>query len=820
MTILSNPQLDLAFDYVRNTNKNIYLTGKAGTGKTTFLHRIKNEGFKRMIVTAPTGVAAINAGGMTLHSMFQLPFGLHLPGATREENKQRRFSGQKISLIKSLDLLVIDEISMVRADLLDAVDEVLRRYRDHSKPFGGVQLLMIGDLHQLPPVVKQDEWEMLREHYDTTYFFGSQALRKTDPVTIELKHIYRQSDQTFIDLLNKVRDNKLDDEVLNLLNSRFVPNFQPDEKDGYITLTATNAAANDINSMRLENIASPKFSFQAKIEGDFPAMAYPTELVLEFKVGAQVMFVKNDINPEKRYFNGKIGQISRISDGEIHVSCPDDQFDIVTVPVDWQNIRYSLDEKTKEVKEELLGTFTQYPLKLAWAITIHKSQGLTFERAIIDAQAAFAHGQVYVALSRCKTFEGIVLRTKIAYHSVKTDSVVKEYSEDAERNAPDEAHLREAKRIYQQDLLKELFGFRGMKRCFDQLFRLTMEHPGAIPGEALSNFRAFTKKAEDEVMTVAEKFLPQLQYYFNQPELPEDNQALIERLQKAGSYFTQKLKDELLPEAKKPQFVTDNKAVLKTGMEQLDNLQKEIFVKNACFNVCVQGFDTHAYVRARVNSELDFLASKNTQPPSSGFVPGMPKNTPHGELYAQLARWRKMEAEERSAELYEILPTKVLVELVNVLPTDPTSLRRVKGFGDVKVRHFGPAILEIIENYCSKRGIPTNLLAPAAAPKPPKVDTKLLSFEMFKSGKSIVEIAQERGFVVGTIEGHLSHFVEQGELDIYALLDKAQVEEIAAFLQETQATTTAEAKAHFGEKYSYSQLRMVLTWLKREGESI
>lgn len=818
MTILSNPQLDLAFDYVRNTNKNIFLTGKAGTGKTTFLHKIKAEGFKRMVVTAPTGVAAINAGGMTLHSFFQLPFGLHLPGATREENRQKRFSGQKIALIRSLDLLVIDEISMVRADLLDAVDEVLRRYRDYSKPFGGVQLLMIGDLHQLPPVVKQEEWEMLRPHYDTTYFFGSQALRKTDPVAIELKHIYRQSDEHFIGLLNKVRDNKLDDEVLEMLNSRFVPNFQPDEREGYITLTATNASANDINSMQLESINEPKFSFQAKIEGEFPAIAYPTEQVLEFKVGAQVMFVKNDINQEKRYFNGKIGQISRIADGEIHVSCPDDVYDIVTVPVDWQNIRYSLDEKTKEVKEDLLGTFTQYPLKLAWAITIHKSQGLTFDRAIIDAQAAFAHGQVYVALSRCKTFEGIVLRTKIAYHSVKTDWVVKEYSEDAERNAPDEAHLRESKRIYQQDLLKELFGFRAMKRCFDQLFRLTVEHPNAMDAEVLSNFRAFAKKTEDEVMTVAEKFLPQLQFYFNQPELPEENQALLDRLQKAGSYFTQKLKDELLPEAKKPQFVTDNKAVLKTGTEQLDNLQKEIFVKNACFQVCVQGFGTHAYVRVKVNSELDFLASKNTAPPSTGYVPGMPKGTPHGELYAQLARWRKMEAEERSVELYEILPTKVLVELVKVLPADPASLRKVKGFGDVKVRHFGPAILEIIENYCSKRGIPTNLLVPAEPPKPPKPDTKLLSLEMFQAGKTIEEIAQERGFVAGTIEGHLSHFVEQGVLDIHDLLDKAKVDEIAAFFTEKQTTSTSEARAHFGEKYSYGDLRMVLGWMKRNNE--
>lgn len=820
MKNLSNPQLELAYDYVRNTNKNIFLTGKAGTGKTTFLHKIKAEGFKRMVVTAPTGVAAINAGGMTLHSMFQLPFGLHLPGASRDASQQRRFSGQKIALIRSLDLLVIDEISMVRADLLDSVDEVLRRYRDYSKPFGGVQLLMIGDLHQLPPVVKQDEWDLLRQHYDTPYFFGSLALRKTDPVAIQLTHIYRQSDEHFINLLNKVRDNKLDDEVLDLLNSRFVPNFQPEEKDGYITLTATNAAANDINSQRLENIELPKHNFQAKIEGEFPAISYPTDEVLEFKEGAQVMFVKNDISPDKRYFNGKIGQITRIADGEIHVRCPNEEYDIVTTPVEWQNIRYSLDEKSKEVKEDLLGTFTQYPLKLAWAITIHKSQGLTFERAIIDAQSAFAHGQVYVALSRCKTFEGIVLRTKIAYHSVKTDSVVKEYSEDAERNAPDEAHLRESKRVYQQELLRELFTFRALRQSFDKLFRLTVEHPNAMTQHGLADLRLLAKKAEDEVIEMGDKFLPQLQFYFNQPELPEDCESLIERLRKAGGYFTQKLKEELLPEAKKAQFVTDDRALLKTLTEQLDHLQKELFTKNACFAICVAGFNTLGYVRAKVNADLDYTASKNQT--SGSYMAGAPKGIAHPELYANLVRWRKQEAEERNAELYEILPTRVLQELVEKLPTDTAALRRIKGFGDVKVKQFGMAITDIISKYCSKRGIPSNLLAPAEpmpdgrqAPKPPKPDTKLLSFELFQAGKKIAEIAAERNLTVNTIEGHLAHFVEQGELEIYDLLDKAKVEEITAYFTENNSTGTTPAKEYFGEKYSYGELKMVLGWMKR-----
>jgi len=304
MSLVSNPQLDLAFEYVRNTGKNIFLTGKAGTGKTTFLHQIKEESFKRTVVTAPTGVAAINAGGMTLHSFFQLPPGLHLPGTSREVNNQRRFSRDKIQLLRTLDLLVIDEISMVRADLLDAVDDVLRRYRDDSHAFGGVQLLMVGDLNQLPPVVKPEDWELLRPHYETPYFFGSLALQRTDMVAIELKHIFRQSDRRFIDLLDKVRNNQIDAGVLEKLNSRYVPGFQPDVEDAYITLTSHNASSHDLNAQRLESLPERLRTFKAKIVGDFSETAYPTEETLEFKKDAQVMFVRNDLSPEKRYFNG------------------------------------------------------------------------------------------------------------------------------------------------------------------------------------------------------------------------------------------------------------------------------------------------------------------------------------------------------------------------------------------------------------------------------------------------------------------------------------------------------------------------------------
>lgn len=820
MSFQSNPQLELAFDYVRNTHKNIFLTGKAGTGKTTFLHRIKQESPKRMVVVAPTGVAAINAGGMTIHSFFQLPFGPFLPGNAQEAARQRRFSGEKIRLIQSLDLLVIDEISMVRADVLDAIDDVLRRYRDHYKPFGGVQLLMIGDLHQLPPVVKDEEWQLLRDHYQTAYFFGSQALRNTDPVSIELKHIYRQSDALFIDLLNKVRDNKIDEFVLAALNSRYIADFQPAAEEPYITLTAHNASAQEINAEKLALIGQPLQTFKAVVTGDFPAFAFPAEEVLECKKDAQVMFVKNDMAREKRYYNGKIGKITGFREGVIYVRCPGDDDEIEVFPAEWTNVKYALNEQNKEVSEEIVGTFTQYPLKLAWAITIHKSQGLTFERAIIDAQAAFAHGQVYVALSRCKSFEGIVLRSRIAYSSVRTDHVVKNYTEEAEKNAPDEAHLTRAKIDYQQSLVLELLDFSRLVRAFARMNRLFLEHENTLHQEAGQQLKALETQAGEQVFAVAERFKPQLRQYFTPTTLPEENGDMQARLQKAGAYFEEKLGKEMLPLAMNIQILTDNKIVRKTTLESLEVLQKEIFIKNACFVTVRDGFSAARYIRAKADAELDFRAAKAALAPQSDRQATAPKNTPHPALYVRLKKWREDVAETVGLEPYEVLPTRALLELVQFLPLNLPALKKIKGIGAGKSQRFGADLIAIIQNYCTEHRIETGqmtALADAAlAEKAPKTDTKTVSFEMFKAGKTIDEIAGERGFVHSTIEGHLAHFVGLGELDIYTLMSREQVQEIEDFFREHNTQASAEAKAHFGEKYSYGQIKMVLQYMNAE----
>lgn len=816
MSTQSNPQLELAFDYVRHTRKNIFLTGKAGTGKTTFLHRIRKESPKRMVVVAPTGVAAINAGGMTIHSFFQLPFGPFLPGMnTQDANRMRRFSGEKIRLIQSIDLLVIDEISMVRADVLDGIDDVLRRYRDRTKPFGGVQLLMIGDLHQLPPVVKDEEWNLLREHYQTLYFFGSHALRNTEPISIELKHIYRQSDTTFIDLLNKVRDNKIDAAVLEALNKRYVAHFQPTAEEPYITLTAHNASAQAINNEKLAEIQQPLQTFKAKIDGEFPAFSFPTDEVFECKKDAQVMFVKNDITREKRFYNGKIGKIVGFREGIIYVRCPGEYEDIEVMPAEWQNVKYTLNEQTKEVGEALLGTFIQYPLKLAWAITIHKSQGLTFERAIIDAQAAFAHGQVYVALSRCKSLEGIVLRSKIMSSSVRTDSVVQQYTEDADKNAPDAQHLTRSKSEFQQSLILELFDFDRLRRHFKQTDRLLYEHDNTLDPEARQQLKAIETQTVEQVFAMADRFIPQVRHYFAQDILPEENTELQTRLQKAGTYFEEKLGKFLLPSARNIVVTTDNKSVKKVVQEALEALQKEMFIKNACFVSAQAGFDSVRYLRAKADSELDFQASKAPAPKPAGI----PRDVPHPLLYARLKKWRDDTAETFDVELYEVLATKTIVEIVETLPLNLAMLKKVKGIGAVKLKQFGNDLIGIVQAYCSEFNIPTDHLTEmmeAEEERQVKIDTKTQSFGLYKAGKTIDEIARERSLANATIEGHLAHFIGLGELDIFQLLPKEQVEEVASFFREQNTTAASAAKAFFGDKYSYGQLKMVLEFMNKD----
>ncbi|WP_421830855.1 HRDC domain-containing protein [Larkinella sp.] len=698
MPTIVNEKLQLAHDFVLHTNRNVFLTGKAGTGKTTFLHEIKQLTSKRLAVVAPTGVAAINAGGVTIHSLFQLPFGPLVPGTAGQESK--KINREKIKLFRTLDLLVIDEISMVRADVLDGIDEVLRRYRHRPEPFGGVQLLLIGDMQQLPPVIRDDDWAFLKPYYETGYFFGSRALRKTPYISIELQHIYRQSDQRFIDILNSIREKRVTRLQLDELNQRYIADFSPDDSEGFITLSTHNNAAQQINNQKLRALKTPSHSFEATIEGDFPAQAYPTEASLELKVGAQVMFIKNDISREKLFYNGKIGRITDIDDDFIYVKCPKEVETIAVDRMDWTNIRYSLDATTNEIKEEPVGKFVQYPLKLAWAITIHKSQGLTFEKAIIDASAAFAHGQVYVALSRCKSLEGLVLRAPIPSHSIKTELMLEEFHEQVQLQTPDEQELWNSKQTNQENLLLDLFLFDRSAYLINKSLRLVVDNAASLDEGAEQILGHFKNLFHEKAGSLATRFRQQLSAYFAESLLPEDNQPLQERIRKAGSYFYNLINNELLPILYHYPTGSDNKLVQESLRESLEELEKELFIKMHCFDGCRSGFEALAYLKARNESELAFQPNRKLKDRRKAGEPAESTGSKAGtSLYKALTKWRDDLAGENDSAGYMVLPRKTILELSRIRPKTLDELLTVKGFGKTKVKMIGEEVLSIIREF-------------------------------------------------------------------------------------------------------------------------
>lgn len=698
--LVDNPELQQAHDFVQYTGSHIFLTGKAGTGKTTFLHNLAQQTDKRMIITAPTGVAAMNAGGVTLHSFFQLPFGPFVPGSEAyDRNSQRhfRFSKEKKQIIASLDLLVIDEISMVRADLLDAVDAVLRRHRRNEQPFGGVQLLMIGDLHQLSPVAKQSEWKHLQPHYESVYFFSSKALAKTELLTIELKHIYRQSDEVFISLLNKVRENNLDHKSLKLLNRCHKQDFRPEEDEGYITLTTHNNSAHHINSERLTELASKAYSFHAEIKGDFPEHIFPTPARLTLKEGAQVMFVRNDPSADKLYFNGKIGKITRIIGKTIFVRCPEDAVEIEVDPVTWENIKYIINDEIKEIEEDVVGKFEQYPLKLAWAITIHKSQGLTFEKAIIDAEAAFAHGQVYVALSRCKTLEGMVLSSPIASSGVDTDEAVLRYDKWALQHPPSEELLQKAKLGYQQRLLMDCFDFTLLGKRLGFLLYLLQRNPAVIQLSAAGNVQEVEQLAKKSIFEVSENFRKQLRSVFTEStKLPELDKHIQERSRKASEWFQTKFEEIFAGSVQSLEFETDNKELRKKVNNVLNNTRKEILICLAGVKSCSDGFSVSAYLRALTAAEIDFQPAKVKKKKAPAYSE---EDIAHPELFETLRSWRSRLAKERSVGAFLIMHQKVLIQIVMELPVTQKELKGISGVGKKTIENYGDDILEMVESY-------------------------------------------------------------------------------------------------------------------------
>ncbi|WP_310993628.1 helix-turn-helix domain-containing protein [Aequorivita marina] len=805
---MDNPELNLAWDFVNNTDRNIFLTGKAGTGKTTFLHRLKDESRKRLAVVAPTGVAAINAGGVTIHSFFQLPFGPMLPDTANQQQRSfsRKFSKKKINIIKSLDLLVIDEVSMVRADLLDGIDGVLRRFRDKTKAFGGVQLLMIGDLQQLSPVIKNDEWQLLKQYYSTGFFFGSNAFQTSNALTIELKRIYRQESEDFIKILNEIRNDCLSPSSAKTLNARYIPDFSPNDKEGYITLTTHNNRADNINSSALNRLKTKPFIYEAEVAGKFPEYTYPTHLELELKVGAQVMFVKNDSTPERRYFNGKIGSIVYLDKDEVVVRCPGDDADIITTPELWKNIQYTVDPDTKEITEDEIGSFSQIPLRLAWAITIHKSQGLTFEKVIIDAQAAFAHGQTYVALSRCKTLEGIVLTGPLTDKSIINNQEVALFSKNAEDNQPDSSVLEASERVYQLNLIDELFNFYAFLYPVNRIIDTYYNNKDSVSGNLINQLNSIKEDGIKSLLKINAAFKAQLKD-LSETEVPENNPIVQKRFQKAITYFEK----HTLSFIKKPldtlNFTTDNKAVKQEITKHLDSLEDLLAIKMVCFNGLKDGFKTLEYLDLRAKASLAREGKPKRR--KEDYI----AETEHQELFKTLSELRGVLSDEEEVPPYQVFTQKALLEMCKFLPVNATQLRAISDIGKVRLEKYGSEILEVIKEYCEEHNIDPKK---ESEPIPKTTGTQQTSYNLFKEGMRIAEIAEERGLTTGTIEGHLSAFLKSGKIKITELMPEEKYKELKKLMETTAYKGFGELKSKIDDKFTYSDLRMVRSAMELE----
>ena len=715
----NNPELQLAWQFIENTGTHLFLTGKAGTGKTTFLRRLKEQTPKRMVILAPTGIAAINAGGVTIHSFFQLSFVPFVPETTFNSSQTHyRFSKEKRNIIRSMDLLVIDEISMVRADLLDAIDSALRRYRDREKPFGGVQLLMIGDLQQLAPVVKENEWEMLKNYYETPYFFASRALRETVYMTIELKTVYRQSDTFFLSLLNKIRENQADDEVLNELNRRYQPGFRPRKEEGYIRLTTHNYQAQKVNDNELASLPGQTYSFRAEIDGTFPEYLYPADEVLTIKAGAQIMFLKNDPSSEKRYYNGMIGEVAAVNDAGMIVRGKDNGDEFQLLPEEWGNYKYVLNEETKEITEEIEGTFRQYPIRLAWAITIHKSQGLTFERAIIDARNSFAHGQTYVALSRCKTLEGMVLESPLRREAIISDSTVDDFTKEVERNKPGNRQLHDMQKAYFFDLLSDLFNFYSLDQAYKRLLRLIDEDLYKLYPKQLAEYKELAPHIKEKIVEVSQRFRNQYTRLINGSDDYAADQRLQERVRSGAGYFRKEL-EPVRALFEKTNMPLDNKELRKQLNERLQALDDALWIKESLLEAMMgQPFTVTGYLKlkAKVTLSLEDDSSSGSSPKapkekrerkgrkertrsSSKAKVEVPTDILYPELYRTLSEWRAAKAREVSLPAYIIMQQKALMGIVNLLPDTPEALEAIPYFGAKGVQKYGLEILGIIREY-------------------------------------------------------------------------------------------------------------------------
>ena len=756
----SNPTAAFVEQFINQTSQSIFLTGKAGTGKTTLLRKIMASTHKNAVIVAPTGIAALNAGGVTIHSFFQLPFAGFIPefGAqpafsesVKFETKQtllRHFTMNKtrLKMIRNIDLLIIDEVSMLRADLLDAIDWTLRNIRRVHEPFGNVQVLFIGDLLQLPPVVKQEEWQILRNHYQGIFFFHAKVLQETQPLYIELSKIYRQQDQDFIQLLNQLRNNQMSSEDLQILNQYVRPDFDANKEEGYITLSTHNAKADQINAIALEALPEKLWSYAAEITGDYPKHLYPLEPTLELKLGAQVMFIKNDLSLEKNYFNGKMGKIKALSSDEILVEFPEEKKTINVEKFEWSNIRYELNAATGEVEEKTIGTFVHYPLKLAWAITVHKSQGLTFDKAVLDVSEVFAPGQAYVALSRLRTLSGLVLTQPMRMNGLSNDQQVMAYSQHKadENTLPKvlEAHTKH----YLLQTLKQAFDWYELRSQWSQ-HEASYQAIGAKSEKTKNkSWMALQNQVVQATKEPAEKFIRQLEGLFTKPHF--DRVFLKERVDAAYHYFFAQLDGVLLSNLRK---IAELSRVRKTKsyaeeLEALDDILTETILKLK-------------KVRLLVTAVAE------------------------GEAITKDRIWNN---DLQQYKLSKIAIVRQELKQVPSLLDDP----------DAEEVSFLKSTKKLAKEQKVKKS------------------TQEKTLELLEAGKEVSEIARERQLSVQTINSHFAYLIRSGQIELTDVMSPKRISELEQLFDGFEGNSLNPLKEKLGSKATWDELKLYQAWMQ------
>lgn len=758
-TIQLTKEAEALLKFINNTSEHIFLTGKAGTGKTTLLKYLVENSFKNIIVTAPTGIAALNAGGVTLHSLFQLPLGGFLPDENaaflppedvgvkfenpRTLTRHMRLQGEKIYVIRQIDVLVIDEVSMLRADILDAVDTMLKRVRRNPSPFGGVQMLYIGDLQQLPPVVKPNEWQVLSQFYAGIFFFHSKAFLRKRPVFIELKDVFRQEDDAFITILNHIRNNQINEDDYNVLNSKVIPSPKLRDFPGYIYITTHNEKADRINQQGLAEIQNKITIFQAEITGEFPEKLYPFDPDMILKKGAQIMMIKNDINKEKRYYNGKIGQITFLDEETIEVMFNGENTKHYIEKYEWQNIQYTVDPVTKEVGEKVVGTFVHYPIKLAWAITVHKSQGLTFDHAILDLKDIFQSGQAYVALSRLRSLYGLVLTEPIRLKSLQTSHDVALYNNSEMEWEAQQKLLQSSSQYYILDYVKSTFSLHQLYVLWERHLKT---YPAEESGSEKSKHYTWAKNQMETLKKLKDlgpKFSNSITYILT--STPINSAHLNERMEAGRKYYIDML-NPFMYELYKILEILKYKKKVKQFYNEIYELENVATRQMYEFDRC------NTVVKLFLNNEL--YTKKNT---ISDFI----KNY-------------KLEKEQQIRE-------------------------------ELKAQGYALDKKEIYQKS-SKIKPDKNIKS--------TYDTTL---ELYHRGLDIPSIAKERNLSISTIEGHFAKFITQGLINILDLMEETRFTTISKVVKKYKDTQgLAIIKEAIGSDYTFGEIRMVKAHFEKE----